>query len=245
MARARRVVLDAEGNTVRLEHEGRVYLGTIGADGAQENRPLAEVAEEVGLPGGGRAFVLRAAAPAATSAVAEEVRGLLAELRDRRGGEVQTRAVEQAVAEAVAGATRPLVLSVAQARGLVGQGEDPGGPGSVMQEGLGIGCVGGMVAVTFCVMTLATFEVWPLACALGVVGLQLAWCAVRAVQLSRRQLQFWAPVRGEEGDLQLQETGGRLWVRAEKNGAEAWRPVEDFAAVDVGAAGAPAAGGEA
>ena len=236
----RRVVLSAEGNTVRLAHEGRVYLGTIGADGGQENRPLAEVAEEVGLPGGGRAFVLRAAAPAATSAVAEEVRGLLVELRERRAGATQA----EAMAEAVAGATRPLVLSVQQARGLVGRGEEVGGPGATLQEGAAVGCVGGVVGGSLCLAALATFEPWLFGAALCVAGLQLAWCVVRAVQMGRRQLQFWAPVRGEEGDLQLQETGGRLWVRAEKNGAEAWRPVEDFAAVDVGAAGAPAAGGE-
>ena len=238
----RRVVLSEEGETVRLTHQGRVYLGTIGADGAQENRPLAEVAEEVALPGGGRALVLRApaSAPAATSAVAEEVRGLLVELRERRAGATQA----EAMAEAVAGATRPLVLSVQQARGLVGRGEEVGGPGATLQEGAAVGCVGGVVGGSLCLAALATFEPWLFGAALCVAGLQLAWCVVRAVQMGRRQLQFWAPVRGEEGGLKLQEAGGRLWVWAERSGEECWRPVSDFAAVDVGAAGAPAGGGE-
>ena len=137
-----------------------------------------------------------------------------------------------------------MVLNVVQAAGLVGRGEEVGGSGATLQEGAGVGCLALALVGSLCIVTLTTFEGWPLACALGVAALQAAWCVGRGVQGWRKRTEFWAPLRGEEGDLQLQESGGRLWIRAERGGAESWRPIEDFAAVDVGAAGAPAAGGE-
>lgn len=198
-------------------------VATINEEGVVEPRPLREVAQEITLADGARAYAAGSGDGGGRHTADPHVVARLVQ-QAREEGKEEGRALAQA---------EGLTLRLPRGEALCGRpAVEPSTLDSCLSW-LGSGVTGAVAGIAIVVtlfnggpiglvagVAMATWVVWAVA----------AWTG--SVIRARARQRYWSPEVGEDGGyLARVAPDGRVQVRARKGRLLAWRPAEDFGTI--------------